>query len=330
MYFPVLPSRHLRRGLLSITLSLTLIGTLTATSPLLSQAKKPATNKAEQQQQKNKQPAKASALKDSKPVLDAATRQLIDETAQKLDPETRNTMNRLSDAIHTEDRAVYNDLRDEEELSMSDIGMLWQAAVERSGTIRYAIEKLSRRDATGKPVDNDSFSKRMIQNLVHLGGVAGTMWTGTPAGLIGSNMVQDLMAGNPQDSALSRVTDADMVILAKEIESLQSQLIQLYYNYRGAKERLALAQEASSTIAKYYDHASTQQGTTAETLQPLMQSMYDSAKQDEQSAQQEYNSSRTSLTMVVGPDAVAALEQQAPGTKTSTQTTGPTASSAGN
>lgn len=324
------PSHQIRRGILSVALSLTLIGTLAATTPLISQAKKQAPNsKTEQPAKKSNQPSKAMPPKEVKPVLDEATRQLIDQTAQKLDPETRNTLNRLSDAVHTEDRAVYNDLRDEEELSMSDIGMLWQAAVERSGTIRYAIEKLSHRDATGKPVENDSFTKRMLQNLVNLGGVAGTMWTGTPAGLIGSNMVQDLMAGNPQDSALSRVTDADMVILAKEIESLQSQLIQLYYNYKHAKERLTLAQEASSTIAKYYDHASTQQGPTAETLQPLMQSMYDSAKQDEQNAQQDYSSSRTSLTMVVGPDAMAALEQ-ASTTKTGAQSTKSSVSSAGN
>ena len=257
------------------------------------------------------QPAKlnASATKTAIPVLDEASLKAIEEASRKLDPATRNTMNRLSEALHQEDKAIYNELRDDEELSVTDIGMLWEAAVERSGTIRYAIEKLSRKDATGKPVDNDSFSKRVVQNLVHLGGVAGTMWTGTPAGLIGSNMVQNIMSGNPQESALSQVTDADMVILAKEVEALQSQLITLYYNYRHAKERLTLAQEANSTISKYYDHTSHIENSTAEALQPLIQSIYDNSKQDEQTAHQAYNSSKSALTLVVGPDAVAALEQ---------------------
>jgi hypothetical protein len=256
----------------------------------------------------------------SKKELDPATQKAIEQAAQKIDVDTRTSLNHLAEALHQEDKAINNELRDDEELSMTDIGMLWEAAVEHSGTIRYAIEKLSRRDATGKPADNDSFSKRIVQNLVHLGGVAGTMWSGTPAGLIGSNMVQNIMSGNPQDSALSRVTDADMVILAKEVEALQSNLITLYYNYRHAKERLTLTKEASSTIAKYYDHTIAIEGSTVEALQPLIQSIYDNAKQDEQSALHAFNSSRNALSLVVGPDAVAALEQE---TKTGNQNNSP-------
>lgn len=287
-----------------------LVSTLTLSCPLASLAAKAAPQKAPTTSKNSTSTkAKASTKKGPEPVLDAATMKAIQEASQKLDPETRNTMNRLSDAIHQEDRAIYNEVRDDEELSMSEIGMLWEASVEHSGTIRYAIEKLSRRDATGKPVDNDSFSKRVVQNLVNLGGVAGSMWTGSPAGLIGSNMVQDIMSGNPQDSALSRVTDADMVILAKEVEALQSQLITLYYNYRNARERLSLAQEASSTIAKYYDNTAHTTTETSEALQPLIQSIYDNAKQDEQTAQQAFNSSRTALALLVGPDAIAALDQ---------------------
>ncbi len=259
-------------------------------------------------------PAK-TAKKEAPPVISEETRQAIEQAAQKLNPDSRIALNHLSDALHLEDRAVYNELRDDEELSITDIGMLWEAAVERSGTIRYAIEKLSRKDATGKPVDNDSFTKRVVQNMVHLGGVAGTMWTGTPAGLIGSNMVQDLISGNPQDSALSRVTDADMVILAKEVEALQSQLIEKYYTYRHAEERLSMAREASATIGKYYDHAqknATSNGNpngANDALQPLMLSMLDTTTQEEQNALQTYNSTRSALSLMVGPDAIAALDQ---------------------
>lgn len=249
------------------------------------------------------------AKKELPPVLSAEVKKSIADEAQKLDPQTRTELNRLSDSLHLEDKAINNELRDDEELSATDIGMLWEAAVEHSGTIRYAIEKLSRRDATGKPVDNDSFTKRVVQNLVHLGGIAGTMATGTPASMIGSNMVQDLIRGNPQDSALSHVTDADMVILAKEVEALQSQLMEQYYTYRQSQERLTMAREACTTIEKYYDHSLKTSGSNAESLQPLMQSMLDSAKREEQNALQSYNSSRSALGMVVGPDALAALDQ---------------------
>lgn len=244
-----------------------------------------------------------------RPVLDDATRQEISAVMQTLTPEARATVNHLSEAMREEDRAIDNTLRDDEAVAFADIGMLWAAAVERSGTIRYAIEKLSRRDATGKPVAGDTFSRRMLQSLVHLGGVAGSMWTGTPAGMIGSNMIQGLMSGNPQDSALSRVTDADMVILAKEVDNLQTRLIALYYNYRHARERLKLLHEAGTTLSKYYDHAAGSADSTAVALQPLMQSLEESARQDELNAQQSFNSARTELGLLVGPEALTALDQ---------------------
>lgn len=243
-----------------------------------------------------------------KPVLNDEKRQEIQAVIDKLPPETQQAIIRLSTAMHEEDRSIDNELRDEETQAFSDIGMLWAASVERSGTIRYAIEKLSRRDATGKPAANDAFSHRMIQSLVHLGGVAGTMWTGTPAGLIGSNMLQGMMSGNPQDSALSRVTDADMVILAKEVDSLQTHLIELYYNYRHAKDRLALSHEASTTLSNYYNHAGNATDSNSVALQPLMQSLEDSARQDEHNAQQAYNSARTELSLLVGPEAMNVLD----------------------
>jgi hypothetical protein len=246
-----------------------------------------------------------------KPVLNDTKRQEIQAGIEKLPTETQQALTKLSKAMHDEDRSIDNELRDEETQAFSDIGMLWSASVERSGTIRYAIEKLSRRDATGKPAANDAFSHRMLQSLVHLGGVAGTMWTGTPAGLIGSNMLQGMMTGNPQDSALSRVTDADMVILAKEVDSLQTHLIELYYNYRHAKERLTLSHNASSTLSTYYEQASNGSDSNSVALQPLMQSLEASAQQDEHNAQQAYNSARTELGLLVGSDAMKALDTPA-------------------
>ncbi|WP_373531497.1 hypothetical protein [Vampirovibrio sp.] len=263
-------------------------------------------------------PAAASAKSskthavEPKPILDEAAKKEINEVAKKLDPETRKNMNQLAENMEQEDKTIYNEVRDEEELALTDIGMLWEAAVERSGTIRYAIEKLSRRDATGKPVEGDNFSKRMLGSLVHLGGVAGSMWTGTPAGLIGSGMIQDLMSGNPTDSALARVTDADMVILAKEVEELQNQLITLYYNYKHSKERLSLAQEAQSTMLKYGEQAELKSTKDTEALKPLMQSLMESARQEVQNAEQALSSNRSALSGVVGPTAIAALDQSSP------------------
>jgi hypothetical protein len=274
---------------------------------------KPDTNTANK---KAAQPAAASSKKNksllnvAKPVLDESTKKEIEAAGAKLDPTTKASVNKMADILHQQDQIINNELRDEETEAFANIGMLWSAAVERSGTIRYAIEKLSRRDATGKPAANDTFSKRMLQSLVHLGGVAGTMWTGTPAGMIGSNMVSGMMSGNPQDSALSQVTDADMVILAKEVDNLQTRLITLYYNYRHAQERLTLRRDASSIVTQYYDHALKSPDSNTTSLQPLMQSMEESARHEEESAQQAVSSARSELVMLVGEEALQALDNK--------------------
>ena len=259
-------------------------------------------------------PAKKTSLKEK---LDAQTAskkvsvQAPPELVTQLSPEMAASLAKLSEAMKWEDRAVYQDLRDEEDIAVKDIGMLWQASVEHSGTIRYAIEKLSRRDATGEPVENDSFSKRLLQNVVRLGGAAGSMWSGSPAGMLGADAVQNIMSGNPQDSALSRVTDADMVLLAKEVDNLQSQMIEQYYAYRHAQQRMQVSKDAMNTIGKYYEHAMNLGGDdpTAQSLQPLMQSIYDQAVMVEHTAQQAVASTRSALVLTAGPDAVAALDE---------------------
>lgn len=290
------------------------IGLVLATTvslPLMTYAEKAPPKNAQKTKSVSSKPTSATIRHPVavKPILDETDKKEINEAAKHLDADTRKNMNQLADNIQQEDKTIYNEVRDEEELSLTDIGMLWEAAVERSGTIRYAIEKLSRRDATGKPVENDNFSKRMLGSLVHLGGVAGSMWTGTPAGLIGSGMIQDLMSGSPTESALARVTDADMVILAKEVEELQNQLITLYYNYKNAKEKLSIAQEAQSTLLKYSEQAESKNSQDTEALKPLMQSLIESARQEVQNAEQAVNSNRSALSGVVGSSAIEALDQ---------------------
>jgi hypothetical protein len=252
--------------------------------------------------------------------IDAQQAARLSNAYQQLAPEARQRLEKLNAAMHEMDRAVSNDLRDEEEQSTRNLALMWQAAVERSQTIRYAIEKLSRRDATGKPVSNDSLTKRMLQSIVHLGGVAGTLWTGTPAGLIGGSMVQDLIQGDPSDAALKvKVTDADMLILAKEVETLQQQLMTAYYTYQHRQQQVALTQEAYHTLKNAVDRAekrllaepSAQNGHQLKTLMPLMESVLETSHRDAMAAQSALQQARTDLGLLVGEEAVTTLETQA-------------------
>jgi hypothetical protein len=230
----------------------------------------------------------------------------------KLTTQTRQDIERLTKALNEQSQAVFNELKDDQELASKDIAMLWQAAVERSGTIRYAIEKLSRKDATGKPVSNDGLTKRLLQSAARVGGVAGSMWTGTPAGILGGNMVEQLMATSPTDPSQMRITDADMLILAKEVDALQSQVIETYYQYRQAEERWKIAQEAATTLEKQYEkhqHAKNRRAAVDQALKPLMDSMIQTAEQEENNHKQAYVNARNALGLLVGGDALLALEQ---------------------
>lgn len=298
-----------------------------------------------QQRLKLKADERKGALNTAKPDKKEITTVADPEAAannkqmlQSLTPQTQSSLKKMASAMQLEAQGVSNELKDNQEVMAKDIAMLWQGAVEHSGSIRYAIEKLSRRDASGKPVDNDRFVRRMLQSVANLGGVATSMITGTPTGLIGSSMVEDLLLEDPTaNPALSRVTDADMVILAKEIENLQSKVIESYYKYKQAQERWKLSQEAESTLAKYLDHAekpgktplvlspssmvnnalgnpnaATQaQNAQNEIMQSMMSAMMDSAEQDEAQAKQAYIAARNDLALISGPDALQALEQSA-------------------
>ncbi|MEB3286409.1 MAG: hypothetical protein VKJ04_02785 [Vampirovibrionales bacterium] len=237
-------------------------------------------------------------------VLNALT--ISPEQAAQMNPKTIKDLEKIRIALQFETQAISQELQDDQELMVKDVAMLWQAAVERSNSIRFALEKLSKDDGTGKPVKNNGLGRRVAQSAARVAGVAGSMVTASPAGLIGGSMIEQILLEDPTSSAFQRVTDADMVILAKEVENLQSRVIELYYHYQQGQERLKLAHEASQNLGKYYD--AFEQKTPDPALETIVSSLYESAKQDESQAQQAYVRSRNELSFVVGPDAIKALD----------------------
>ncbi len=237
-----------------------------------------------------------------------------EEILASLNPKLQQELKNLTEGLHREHQAIFNELRDDEELAISDLSMLWQAAVERSGAIRFAIEKLSRRNAAGQAVNQVSFTKRLLRNVTQLTGTAASIWTGTPAGVLGGGLVQDLMNGDPSVSAMSRVTDADMLILAKEVEGLQSKVIESYYGYRHAEAQWKLAKESKQNLGKYYadqyaSNASEDTVDSSQSLQPVLDALYNGILLQEENAQRHYISSREHLGILVGAEAIIALEQ---------------------
>ena len=228
-------------------------------------------------------------------------------TGSPVEEHTRKELEALSTAMHQEARAIGNDLRDDEEVAAADIAMLFQAAVERNDTIRFAINTLSHRDENGQPVQDAGMIKRMAGSLTKLSGTAASMLTGNPAGVLGADMVNQMLAtsGPSTDPYQHRVTDADMVVIAREIDKLQWSVIEKYYSYRYAKERLNLAEEARRTQEKYLDKALAENpGTAKGPMGTIMETLVETARQDENQARQAFTGHRNGLLLLVGPDAL--------------------------
>ncbi|MDX2085931.1 MAG: hypothetical protein SFZ03_11150 [Candidatus Melainabacteria bacterium] len=239
---------------------------------------------------------------------------------RQLPPDTLESLRSLYQQVQFQNRSISQELKDDQERSVQDLAMLWQAAVERSGTIRYAIEKLSRRDATGKPVEDDGFTRKTLQSIARLGGVASSMWTGTPAGLLGGSLVDEALHKDADPMAVAQrpITDADMLILAKAVDGLQAQVIETYYQYQYAKERLSMARQSVQLVAKYSQRLQEQSGLDSavlQVLQPVMDSLFQSVQQDEDTAKQELTSGRNALGLLVGPDALNVIETAGSPTK---------------
>jgi hypothetical protein len=204
-------------------------------------------------------------------------------------------------ALHQLSHQIANEAGDRQPDIAKDMALLWQSAVERSGTIRYAIEKLSRRDATGKPIQA-SFNQRLLQSVVHLGGVAGTLVTQNPAGMMGGSILQDALKADPTQAG-QLISDADMVILAKAVETLQYDLMAHYMDY--------CRQEAVWQVGKNAVRALTIQARRAENNPDAalyVDLLVQTAAQDEQRLKQEFISARNALSLLVGSDALVALE----------------------
>jgi len=262
----------------------------------------------------NKKDNKKKTDKNDEPIIALASEskpvdEQLQSTLTSLRPEMQADLEALTKVLHQEHKAVAEELKDEEALALTDLALLWQAAVERSGTIRFAIEKLSRQDATGQPTNGTGFTKRMVQSMARLGGVAGSLWTGTPAGVIGGNVVEQLIKEDPSSSSImSRVTDADMLILAKEVEELQSNVIQQYYTYKHSQEQWKLAQKAKRELAGFYDALDTK-AIENQAMKPILESLFNGINQDEQRYRQEFVSARNGLSLLVGADAILTLEK---------------------
>jgi len=195
---------------------------------------------------------------------------------------------------------------------LSDLSILYNSAIQRSETIRYAIYKLSNPEEN-KPDGN--IIKRMLRPIASFSTIAGTALSANPymasGALIGGGLLNAFSSDDKEvNYKFTKVNDADMVLLVKKIDELQKNLLNNYMNYRSQKELLSLAMQNLENRRKVYN--AMQSGAKKATREELIvaDTYYRNAQNTVKKAQAEYNLSRIILENLAGKDALKEIEKE--------------------
>ena len=193
----------------------------------------------------------------------------------------------------------YNDMQ-------SDLSLLWQGAATNSDTIKFAIYKLSNPD---KDKPDTGAVKKVLATIAGMSTFIGA-GTGNPvfasAALIGGNtlgiMSQDAKAINYK---YTQVTDADMVILVRKVEDLQQKVVDMYYDYMGARQLYNMTTEM---VEKCYLNYLTAQKSSKEIVL-ITDTFYREALDEQQKARGSFFEKRSRLEQLVGNEVFRDFEQ---------------------
>ena len=188
----------------------------------------------------------------------------------------------------------------------SDLAVLWNATVSRSETMKYAIYKLSNPDED-KP--NESTMKKILKPIANFSSIAGASVAGNPfvatSALIGGGLANAFMKDDKElNYRFSKVSDADMVLLVRKIDTLQKKLLDLYVDYKTKQQLAKMTQENFEKREEIYKLS---QNKSQEEL-VIADVYYRNAKTNAQRAHDEYMTSRAILENLVGLEALKKIE----------------------
>lgn len=208
-------------------------------------------------------------------------------------------------------KQISRDITDELDIDsakmLSDLSILYNSAVQRSETIKYAIYKLSNPDSK-KPDEN--IIKRILKPIASFSTIAGTALSGNPymaSGAIIGGGLMNAFSTDDKDAnyRFTKVNDADMVLLVKRIDELQKKLLNVYTNYVTQKKLLKMSMDNLENRRKIYN--SMQNATREELI--IADNYYRNAQDFAKKTRREYELTRTILENLAGKDALAEIEK---------------------
>ena len=204
-------------------------------------------------------------------------------------------------------REIAGELDADREAMLNDLKELWVCAVENSETIRFAIVKLS--NPNGEEVNKSGF-KKIVAPILSAAPLLGQGLANPAAAagsLIGSGVLSSVLNDNSElNSRLTKVNDADLVILAKAIDDLQQNLVVNYMSYIGAYKEYEYSMKVTAERQKKYEELNR---TNSQNLL-LANTFYTEALDNQYKARQNFLMKRIVLEQMVGNDALVKIEQR--------------------
>ena len=187
-----------------------------------------------------------------------------------------------------------------------DISVLWDGAVRKSETMKFAIYKLSNPEAD-KP--DEKIVKKIISPLASLTTIAGAS-VGNPlisTGAFLGGSLMDIFSKNEKELnyKYTKVNDADMIVLVRKIDDIQKDLVNLYCTYMTDRQALYMEEQILEKRKRNYDIM--QKKSREEIL--VADSFYRSALDRVAKAQTKFLSTRAVLEQLVGNDAMKTFEK---------------------
>lgn len=197
---------------------------------------------------------------------------------------------------------------------LSDLSILYNGAIQRSETIRYAIYKLSNPEED-KP--NEGAVKKILKPIASFSSIAGTALSDNPymatGALIGGSLIGAMTSDDKRvNYKFTKVNDADMVVLVRKIDELQKKLLFLYMDYISSKELYNMALDNLQKRKIMYE-TMQKEGSREELI--IADSFYRNAQEYASSAKAKYDLSRTILENLTGKEALETIEKSNQSTK---------------
>lgn len=204
------------------------------------------------------------------------------------------------DIVNEINKELYN----EKQKMLEELSILWVNAVQKSDTVYFAIMKLS--NPNGDEVNKNGF-KKILEPIINAAPLVGQAFVNpalTAGSLIGSNVMGTMMNDNA-NRRLSKVNDADLVILARAIDELQEKLLLNYMAYKSTLAEYKLTIQIANERKKTYEKMNKNNSPNL----ILANTFYTEAMDNQYKARQEFLMKRVVLEQMVGADAINEIEK---------------------